>query len=92
MPIAGPSMISLLNQAIYEKNSLITGGYRRFCSSRKAALDNSPKPDAPKTSRIPIALSVVSDMNPIKVMSFNVRNTDPADVFTHSKERVTYYR
>jgi len=56
-----------------------------FAGCRKAALDNAPKPEAPKLSVSP--LSVVSDMNPIKVMSFNVRNTDPSDVFTQQQRK-----
>jgi len=64
MPIAGPSMISLLNQAIYEKNSLITGGYRRFCSMQESCLGQFPETRCTKPPVSLSPLSVVSDMTP----------------------------
>jgi endonuclease/exonuclease/phosphatase family metal-dependent hydrolase len=56
-----------------------------FAACKKAQFENrADKPDAATkpNARAAVAASTISDMNPIKVMSFNVRNDDPTDPFS----------
>jgi endonuclease/exonuclease/phosphatase family metal-dependent hydrolase len=56
-----------------------------FAACKKAQFeDQANKPAAVNkpNARAAVAASTISDMNPIKVMSFNVRNDDPTDPFS----------
>ena len=52
-----------------------------------ACKKNVPNSPPAATSPVLSPLSLVTDMHPIKVMSFNVRNTDPDDAFTAQQRK-----
>ncbi len=56
-----------------------------FAACKKASFEKAAGKSAAATqpnARAAVAASTISDMNPIKVMSFNVRNDDPTDPFS----------
>lgn len=58
-----------------------------LAACRKVVPDNAGLPAAQTLPVTVSPLSLVSDMNPIKVMSFNVRNTDSTDQFTQQQRK-----
>lgn len=63
-----------------------------FAACKKAQFEDAADKPATATrpnARAAVAASTISDMNPIKVMSFNVRNNDSTDPFSQSV-RKTY--
>ena len=60
-----------------------------FAACRKEQSVNSFQPPNETTVKASISANAVADLNPFKVMSFNMRNTAPEDQFTQD-ERKTY--
>src|SRR5438034_507853 len=58
-----------------------------FAACSKKLPDNLTKPVIAASSGSLSTLSLVTDQNPFKVMSFNVRNTDPTDQFTQQQRK-----
>jgi len=58
-----------------------------FAACRKNLPDNLTKPVIAASTGSLSTLSLVTDQNPFKVMSFNVRNTDSNDVFTQQQRK-----
>ncbi|HSC39013.1 MAG TPA: hypothetical protein VLD19_14120, partial [Chitinophagaceae bacterium] len=58
-----------------------------LAACRKNLPDNLTKPVMAASTGSLSTLSLVTDQNPFKVMSFNVRNTDSNDVFTQQQRK-----